>query len=56
VNELVVPAVVGVPDMTPVEEFNVKPAGSEVLPTLNVYGESPPLACNVKLKALPLVP
>jgi len=56
VNELVVPVDVGVPEITPVEEFNVKPAGSEVLPTLNVYGESPPLVCNVKLKALPFVP
>jgi hypothetical protein len=40
-----VPAVVGVPDRTPLE-FNVRPAGSEVV-AAHVYGLVPPLALSV---------
>ena len=42
-----VPDAVGVPEIAPVEEFSVSPAGSEPLLTLHEYGVVPPLACNV---------
>jgi hypothetical protein len=43
------PEAVGVPEMVPVEEFKLSPAGN--LPTLidHVYGIAPPLAVTVVL-------
>src|SRR5262245_43304893 len=49
-----VPAVVGVPEMTPVEALMVLPGGSPVAE--NVYGGVPPLAVRVRLAATPTVP
>jgi len=43
-----VPATDGVPEITPLDEFNVTPAGSAPLARLQEYGPpSPPLAANV---------
>jgi hypothetical protein len=47
--KLNVPEVVGVPVMAPVEEFSVKPAGSEPLMMENVYGGTPPVAIRAEL-------
>jgi hypothetical protein len=44
-----VPAVVGVPEITPVEAFKLNPAGNEPVVMLHVYGEVPPEAANVAL-------
>jgi hypothetical protein len=44
--KLDVPPPVGVPDITPVDAFNVKPAGNVPLDTDHVYGVVPPLADN----------
>jgi len=41
------PAVVGVPEMTPVEVFNDSPAGSEPIDMDQVYEPVPPVACKV---------
>ena len=46
VNEAV-PAVVGVPEITPVEVTRLNPAGSEPALRLQLYGVVPPLACSV---------
>jgi hypothetical protein len=51
-----VPAVVGVPEITPVEAFSVSPAGRLPDAIDHVSGEIPPLACNVALYAVPTVP
>jgi hypothetical protein len=40
------PAVVGVPDNTPVVSSNVRPAGRDPLPTVNI-GDGLPEALNV---------
>src|SRR5215831_16966193 len=44
-----VPAAVGVPVIAPVEEFKVRPAGSDPLATENVNGATPPLTLIVGL-------
>jgi hypothetical protein len=41
-----VPAVVGVPEITPVEATRLNPAGNVPVLTLQVYGVVPPLACS----------
>jgi hypothetical protein len=47
IEKLVLPALVGVPLMTPAEE-TVNPAGNEVLfARLKVYGVTPPVAVKV---------
>ena len=46
VNENV-PAVVGVPEITPVEATNVSPAGNVPTVTLQLYGAVPAVACSV---------
>lgn len=53
--KLNVPAAVGVPDITPVEEAKVKPGGS-VPVTLQVKGAVPPLRWRVWLYGVPTVP
>jgi hypothetical protein len=42
-----VPAVVGVPEIAPVELFKDSPAGKLPVVTDQEYGETPPAACNV---------
>jgi hypothetical protein len=54
--KLDVPVAVGVPEMTPVVAFKVRPAGSAPAMMLQVYGGVPPMACKVWLYAVPLVP
>ena len=51
-----VPAVVGVPEITPVDATRLSPAGNVPALTLQVYGEVPPLACSVVEYAVPVVP
>ena len=51
-----VPAVVGVPEITPVDAAKLKPAGSDPALTLQLYGAVPPLACSVAEYAVPVVP
>jgi hypothetical protein len=46
----------GVPDNTPVEVFNVTPAGNEPADTLNVNVPSPPDATTVDEYTLPVTP
>jgi hypothetical protein len=46
VNETV-PAVVGVPEITPVVATRLNPAGSAPALRLQLYGVVPPLACSV---------
>jgi hypothetical protein len=41
------PADVGVPEITPVAEFRVNPAGNDPVVTAQVYGATPPVAVNV---------
>ena len=43
IPKVAVPGAVGVPDIWPAE-FNERPAGSDPLMVLNVYGEIPPEA------------
>src|SRR6185369_810030 len=45
----VVVAAVGVPEITPVLPFNVRPVGSEPAVTCQLYGGVPPLAASVLL-------
>jgi hypothetical protein len=45
--KLLVPALPGVPDNTPLPGFRVKPVGSVPALTLNVYEPFPPLAVTV---------
>ena len=54
--KLEVAAVVGVPPRTPVEEFRVRPAGSDPPDTVQVLVPVPPVAANVWLYAVPTVP
>jgi hypothetical protein len=42
-----VPAVVGVPEITPVDAIRLSPVGNVPAVTLQLYGVVPPLACNV---------
>ena len=51
-----VPAVVGVPEITPVDATRLNPAGNVPALTLQLYGEVPPLACSVVEYAVPVVP
>ena len=51
-----VPAVVGVPEITPVAATRLNPAGSVPALTLQLYGVVPPLACSVAEYAVPAVP
>jgi hypothetical protein len=44
-----VPSVVVVPETTPLDESNVRPAGKLPLVTLNVYGVVPPVTDTVWL-------
>ena len=53
--KLYVPATVGVPDVMPVDGFNVTPDGSAPLLTENVIGAVAPVAVNVWLHAVPVV-
>jgi hypothetical protein len=53
--KLNVPAVVGVPEITPVNAARLNPAGSVPELTLQLYGVVPPLACNVVVYAVPTV-
>src|SRR5574342_517999 len=55
-KKLYVPAVVGVPEMTPVPLLSDRPAGSEPLEIDQVYGVVPPLAVNVPEYDTPMVP
>jgi hypothetical protein len=50
-----VPAVVGVPLITPVDETRLTPAGNVPALRLQVYGVVPPLACSVVEYPLPTV-
>jgi hypothetical protein len=50
-----VPAVVGVPEITPAV-FNVNPAGRLPDEIVHVYGEVPPVTCSVWLYAVETVP
>ena len=50
-----VPAVVGVPEMTPVVVFSVNPGGSEPDVIENVNGAVPPFTCNVDEYGAPTV-
>ena len=50
-----VPGAVGVPLMTPVLAFKLRPAGSVPEAMLHVKGETPPLICRVTLYAVPTV-
>lgn len=47
--KVAVPAVVGVPEITPVAAFNVKPAGSAPMVTVQLTAGVPPLDCSVVL-------
>ena len=49
VSEALVTGAVGVPLITPVELFNVRPAGSVPLVRDHVYGDVPPVAVKVVL-------
>ena len=51
-----VPAVVGVPEMTPVDATRLSPAGSVPALTVQLYGAVPPLACSVAEYAVPVIP
>src|SRR4051812_49768776 len=51
----VVPAVVGVPEMTPVDALSDRPAGSAVDVQVNVVAPLLSLACKVTLAAVPTV-
>jgi hypothetical protein len=56
VNEYV-PAAVGVPPITPLEEFNVSPGANAPLLTVQLrYGGVPPLALNACEYATPATP
>ena len=54
--KLLVPEPAGVPEITPVEEFRVSPAGSVPLETAHVYGVTPAAAARVAEYALPAEP
>ena len=48
-----VPAVVGVPEIVPLDAASVRPAGNAPALTLQLYGVVPPLAGNVVEYAVP---
>jgi len=50
-----VPAVIGVPEITPVEAARVSPAGRVPALTVQLYGVVPPVACSVVEYAVPVV-
>jgi hypothetical protein len=54
--KLELPAVVGVPDITPVLEFSDNPAGNVPLLMLHVYGVTPPVAASVVVYATLTIP
>ena len=54
--KLLVPAVVGVPLITPVEAFKLNPAGRTPIVILQLYGVLPPEAVRVWLYTLPTLP
>src|SRR3954451_3365252 len=54
--KLEVPAVVGIPEIRPVEPLSVNPAGSAPESTVKVYPPVPPLAVIVWLYAVPIIP
>src|SRR5574337_237700 len=54
--KLIVPAVVGAPDMTPVEPFNVKPSGRLPEEIDHEYGGLPPVAVRVWLYVVLVLP
>jgi hypothetical protein len=51
-----VPAVVGVPEIAPVDATRLNPVGSVPAVTLQLYGVVPPLACSASEYAVPTVP
>ena len=51
-----VPAVVGVPEITPVDAARLNPAGNVPALTLQLYGVVPPLACTAIEYVVPVVP
>jgi hypothetical protein len=53
--KLVLPAVVGVPEITPVEASRLSPAGREPEVIAQEYGVMPPVAWSVAEYALPTV-
>jgi hypothetical protein len=55
VNDAVA-AVVGMPEITPVDATRLSPAGRLPALTLQLYGAFPPLACNVVAYAVPATP
>lgn len=54
--KLAVPATVGVPEMTPVDALNVRPAGSDPAEMLVVRGAVPPAETMVVEYATPTTP
>jgi len=50
VNE---PDAVGLPEITPVDTFNVTPAGKDPLDNAHVYPDVPPVTVNVDVYAIP---
>ena len=54
--KLNVPAAVGVPEMTPLDELRVRPFGSAPLESVKVYGAVPPTADTVWLYGEPIAP
>jgi hypothetical protein len=55
-EKVLVPALVGVPEITPVPESSVSPAGREPLVMDQVYGDVPPVTASVALYAKFRVP
>jgi hypothetical protein len=53
--KLVLPVLVGVPEITPVEASRLSPAGREPEVTAQEYGATPPVAWSVAEYALPTV-
>jgi len=51
-----VPATVGVPEITPVEEFKLRPLGKFPKRTVHVYGGLPPVAVKFAWYGTPTVP
>jgi hypothetical protein len=50
------PALVGLPEIAPVELFNVSPGGNAPITTLHAYGGVPPVADIWAVYAWPTVP
>src|SRR5881394_1336692 len=51
-----VPALLGVPETTPVAAFRLSPAGNPPALSCHRYGSVPPVALNVVLYAVPTTP